>query len=219
MTSFLQRLFGKDNTCVPVRGPLGLHLNCGFTLDTLAFRLLDDELLVTLPGEEYTVAAISHIDLGGGSQIFRYYTSGDEFLQISTTGGMDTDDIEDIKLLVYAESYGINQEKHWRSVISPESIGTPTLSWEHRHWQRFFNREEPGNIEPVYMLEKVENEQNAKWDVHNFTMGYQRQVAEGTWEYLLLNGEESFNDQGEPEWVFSRALGVDIPLTSLNIIG
>jgi hypothetical protein len=50
-------------------------------------------------------------------------------------------------------------------------------------------------------------------------MGYQRQVTDDTWEYLLLNGEESFNEQGEPEWVFSRALGVDIPLTSINIIG
>lgn len=38
-------------------------------------------------------------------------------------------------------------------------------------------------------------------------------------EYLLLNGEESFNERGEPEWVFSRALGVDIPLTSLTVIG
>ncbi|MDR5971161.1 UNVERIFIED_CONTAM: YjfK family protein, partial [Escherichia coli] len=68
-------------------------------------------------------------------------------------------------------------------------------------------------------LEKVENQNHAKWEVHNFTMGYQRQVTEDTYEYLLLNGEESFNDLGEPEWLFSRALGVDIPLTSLHIIG
>ncbi|MEX8987308.1 DUF2491 family protein, partial [Salmonella enterica] len=58
-----------------------------------------------------------------------------------------------------------------------------------------------------------------KWDVHNFTMGFQRQVTDDAWEYLLLNGEESFNERGEPEWVFSRALGVDIPLTSLTVIG
>lgn len=219
MSNFLQRLFAKTDTAAPIRGPLGLHLHAGFTLNTLAFRLLEDVLLVELPGDEYTVAAASHIDLGGGSQIFRYYTSGDEFLQINTTGGTDTDDIEDIKLFVYAESYGISQEKHWRSAISPTAIGTPTLSWEQQRWKRFFNPEEPGNIEPVYMLEKVQNGQQAKWDVHNFTMGYQRQVTEDTWEYLLLNGEESFNDLGEPEWVFSRALGVDIPLTSLNIIG
>ncbi|OPX50356.1 hypothetical protein B5P53_17490 [Citrobacter portucalensis] len=198
MTSFIRRLFGKEAVVAPARGPLGLHLNAGFTLNTLAFRLLEESLLLELPGEEYTVAAASHIDLGGGSQIFRYYTSGEEFLQINSTGGSDIDDIDDIKFFVYAESYGISQKKHW---------------------QRFFNEEEPGNIEPVYMLEKVENHQHATWDVHNFTMGFQRQVTEDTWEYLLLNGEESFNEQGEPEWVFSRALGVDIPLTSLNVIG
>ena len=44
------------------------------------------------------------------------------------------------------------------------------------------------------MLEKVENQNHAKWEVHNFSMGYQRQVTGDTYEYLLLNGEESFND-------------------------
>lgn len=118
-----QRLFGKDNKPAIARGPLGLHLNSGFTLDTLAFRLLEDELLIALPGEEFTVAAVSHIDLGGGSQIFRYYTSGDEFLQINTTGGEDIDDIDDIKLFVYEESYGISKESHWREAINAKVMG------------------------------------------------------------------------------------------------
>lgn len=51
MSGFYQRLFGKDNKPAIARGPLGLHLNSGFTLDTLAFRLLEDELLIALPGE------------------------------------------------------------------------------------------------------------------------------------------------------------------------
>lgn len=219
MKHFFQGLLGNTKARVPVRGPFGLHLNAGFTLDTLAFRLLGESLLIDLPGDEYTVAAVSHIDLSGGSQIFRYYTSGDEFLQINTTGGRDVDDIDDIKLFVYEESYGINQEANWRSAISASAIGKPTLIWREQHWQRFFNSEEPGDIEPIYMLEQVENQQDAKWDVHNFTMGYQRQVNEDTYEYLLLNGEETFSEQGEPEWVFSRALGVDIPLTALSVIG
>lgn len=219
MAHFFQRLFTKKSTPTPVRGPLGLHLKAGFTLDTLAFRLLEDNLLIELPGEAYTIAATGQIDLGGGSRIYRYYTSGDEFLQINTTGGADVDDIDDIKLFVYVQSDGISQEKYWRSAISPASIGTPTFSWRQQRWQRFFNSGEPGNIAPVYMLEKVENQQHAVWEVHNFTMGYQRQVAEEMWEYLLLNGEESFNDRGESEWLFSYALGVDIPLTSLDIIG
>ncbi len=72
MSGFFQRLFGKDNKPAIARGPLGLHLKSGFTLDTLAFRVLEDELLSALPGEEFTVAAVSRIDLGGGSQIFRF---------------------------------------------------------------------------------------------------------------------------------------------------
>ncbi|EFB6065639.1 DUF2491 family protein [Escherichia coli] len=169
MSGFFQRLFGKDNKPAIARGPLGLHLNSGFTLDTLAFRLLEDELLIALPGEEFTVAAVSHIDLGGGSQIFRYYTSGDEFLQINTTGGEDIDDIDDIKLFVYEESYGISKESHWREAINAKAMGAMTLNWQEKRWQRFFNSEEPGNIEPVYMLEKVENQNHAKWEVHNFS--------------------------------------------------
>lgn len=67
MMQFFQRLLGKTSAPAPIRGPLGLHLNAGFTLDTLAFRLLESSLLVALPGEKYTVAAASRIDLGGGS--------------------------------------------------------------------------------------------------------------------------------------------------------
>lgn len=138
MMQFFQRLLGKTSAPAPIRGPLGLHLNAGFTLDTLAFRLLESSLLVALPGEKYTVAAASRIDLGGGSQIFRYYTSGDEFLQINTTGGTDVDDIDDIKLFVYEESFGINEERHWRSAIAPAAIGPMTLNWQKRRCQSQF---------------------------------------------------------------------------------
>lgn len=47
--AIFQRLLGKTSAPAPIRGPLGLHLNAGFTLDTLAFRLLESSLLVALP--------------------------------------------------------------------------------------------------------------------------------------------------------------------------
>ncbi len=133
---------------------------------------------MALPGEKYTVAAASRIDLGGGSQIFRYYTSGDEFLQINTTGGTDVDDIDDIKLFVYEESFGINEERHWRSAIAASGNRADDAQLARTALAALFNHEEPGNIEPVYMLEKVENQQAEKWDVHNFTMGFQRRVTD-----------------------------------------
>lgn len=80
MFGFFQCLFGKDNKLVIVCGLLGFYFNSGFMFDMLVFCLLEDELLIVLLGEEFMVAVVSYIDLGGGSQIFCYYILGDEFL-------------------------------------------------------------------------------------------------------------------------------------------
>ncbi|WP_312691051.1 DUF2491 family protein [Kosakonia sp.] len=219
MLSFLKNLLGRSESSAPRRGPLGLHLHAGFTIDTLLFRLCEEELLVTLPGEEYTIGACGSFDLGAGCMIHRYYTTGDEFLQISTSGGLETQNIDDIKLFVYEESAGVSSEKNWRDMLSAKAMGKPFLRWRDCEWQRVFNAEERGDIEPIYTLETVNNPAGASWEVHNFMMAYQRQVADDVYEYLLLNGEETFNAQNQPEWIYSRALGVDIPLTSLKVIG
>lgn len=167
MMQFFQRLLGKTSAPAPIRGPLGLHLNAGFTLDTLAFRLLESSLLVALPGEKYTVAAASRIDLGGGSQIFRYYTSGDEFLQINTTGGTDVDDIDDIKLFVYEESFGISEERHWRSAIAPAAIGPMTLNWQERRWQRFLTMKSRAilNLSTCWKRLKISRQRNGTFTI------------------------------------------------------
>lgn len=219
MLGLFKNLFGKPAQPGPARGPLGLHVNAGFTLDVMMFRLCADQLLVELPGEEYTIGACGTFDLGAGCTLYRYYTTGDEFLQISTSGGQGAENIDDIKLFVYEDSDGISGQKAWLERISAKSMGARRLQWADHCWQRVFNEEEAGNIEPIYTLEKVENPAGARWEIHNFMMAYQREAADGLYEYLLLNGEESFNDRNQPEWLFSRALGVDIPLTSLSVIG
>lgn len=38
------------------------------------------------------------------------------------------------------------------------------------------------------MLEKVENQQAEKWDVHNFTVGFQRQVTDDAWGIFIDRG-------------------------------
>lgn len=60
MMQFFQRLLGKTSAPAPIRGPLGLHLNAGFTLDTLAFRLLESSLLVALPVKIHRRGSESH---------------------------------------------------------------------------------------------------------------------------------------------------------------
>lgn len=217
MTGFFSRLFGNQAAPTLTRGPLGLHKQAGFTLDTLMFRLCEDQLQISIPGEMYTVSACGTFDLGAGSAIHRYYTSGDEFLQISTTGGQESENIDDIKLFVYQDSSGISSANAWQDTLS--SLGDRQIRWQNATWQRVFNAEEAGRIAAIHAIENVVNAEGECWDVHNFMMAYQRQVSEELFEYLLLTGEETFNDDDEPEWLFSRALGVDIPLTSIKVVG
>ena len=180
MRNLFFNLFNK--TPQPVkRGPLGLHQRAAFTLDTLTFRL-SARFLTQLPAEEYTIAASSVIEAGAGCRIYRYYTSGDEFLQINTTGGMERENIDDIKLFIYQDSFGITSEKQWQKEIGAALIGRPSLQWNERDWTRIFNETEEGNVEPVYLLEHVENNQNEKWDVHNFMMAYQREATADLYE-------------------------------------
>lgn len=214
-----RKIFSARGAESSENGPLGLHLHAGFTLDTLMFRLCESDLLIEFPGEHYTVAATGVIELGAGCVIYRYYTSGDEFLQVNTTGGIGPGNIEDIKLFIYEDSSGVFDTNTWKKCLSPEAIGRPECTALAKKWQRIFNAEEPGNVQPVYMPERVENHSGAKWEVHNFAMGYQRKVTGDLYEYLLLNGEETRGMNDEQEWIFSRALGVDVPLTSLTVIG
>ncbi|AUP77048.1 hypothetical protein CWS02_24080 [Enterobacter sp. EA-1] len=129
--------------------------------------------------------------------IHRYYTTGDEFLQISTSGGLETSNIDDIKLFVYEESAGVSGEKTLARDAERESHGQAIVALA-RLGQRVFNAEERGDIEPIYTLETVNNPAGARWEVHNFMMAYQREVTDGVFEYLLLNGEETFNEQNQP---------------------
>lgn len=222
MTSLLGRvrqlLQGEDAHDME-KGPLGLHLKAGFQLNTLDIRLAGDKFLIELPGDDYTVAATSHIYTGAGSDIYRYYTSGDEFLQINTTGGISDACIEDIKFFAYIESFNISSRDAWKNAISPSAMGLPVMSWGDKKWERVFNPLERHNVEPVCLLEEVENSEREKWEVNNFCMLYQRNIDETAFEYLLISGEETFNEQQEPEWLVSWSLGVDISRSGLQVVG
>ncbi|KFC84329.1 DUF2491 family protein [Buttiauxella agrestis] len=222
MTSLLNRLkgiFGSENQPEKEVGPLGLHLHAAFTLDILEYRLCEKQMLMELPGEEFLVAAQSTIELGAGCDIYRYYTSGDEFIQINTTGGFEHDNVSDIKLFVYDDSTGITDRLAWEKTISPNHIGLPNLTWRGKSWSRVFNNEEPGAAKPVYMLENVTNQQDETWPVHNFTMVYQRELDNSRYEYLMITGEETFDEQEQPEWLVSYALGIDLTFLQINVIG
>lgn len=222
MTSLFSRVrhfFHNDTNSACEKGPLGFHLHAGFEIDTVDFRLLGNNYLIEIPAEDYTIAATGIIDMGAGCNIYRYYTSGDEFLQINTTGGIDDLCIEDIKFFIYSESAGISTREAWHNSIDARAIGKPDLNWKGKTWRRVFNPLENREVEPIYLLENVENSDRETWELNNFCMLYQRNVNADCFEYLLISGEETFNEQQEPEWLISWSLGVDISRSGLQVIG
>ncbi|MFU2318682.1 DUF2491 family protein [Rahnella sp. PCH160] len=208
----------KDRTPHRPKGPLGLGISAAFQLNTLEYRLIENQLLNPVSESQFVIEAAGTIDLGAGCNLWRYYTSGDEFLQINTTGGMAEENIEDIKLFIYESSDGITSRKAWEKSISAGEIGQHKINYRDKKFYRAFNENEKGNIPAIYFLEQVTNSKGETWPLHNFSMLYQREVAQETFEYLLINGEETFDENQQPEWLISYALGVDVLVSQLHII-
>ncbi|QUJ06733.1 hypothetical protein KCP70_14180 [Salmonella enterica subsp. enterica] len=101
---------------------MGLHLNAGFTLDTLAFRLLESSLLVALPGEKCTVAAAKSHRFRRRSDFSLLHTLAMSFYKLTPLAARMLTTLM-TSTFVYEESFGINEERHWRSAIAPAAIG------------------------------------------------------------------------------------------------
>lgn len=214
--SFLKNLFGKKEQPVelPKKGLYGLHLGCAVELSSLDFRILGEELRLSFPGETQLVEAVSRTSLGAGSYMLRYYTSDDAIIQINYSGDESEQNVEDVLLFVYDKSRSIATEKEWETVISADFIGHTSHDYRERTYHRVFFDESEENVPPVAMTEQVENKAGETYAVDNFCMLYERGVNDDVSELLLINAEES----GENERLLSYALGVHLSPSQFKVI-
>ncbi|TCI02065.1 DUF2491 family protein [Corallincola luteus] len=216
--SFFKDLFGKkkqeEAPKQPEKGLFGLHLGCAVELSSLDFRVLGDELKMEFPGDTQLIEAISRTSLGAGSYMLRYYTSDDAFIQINYSGDETEHNVEDVLLFVYDKSNAIATKAEWEKVITADFIGTPTFQHSDREFQRVFFGDNDGNVPPVAMTEKVENKAGERYSVDNFCMLYERGINDDINELLLINAEES----GDNERMLSYALGVNLSPSQFRVI-
>ncbi|GAA5219099.1 DUF2491 family protein [Corallincola platygyrae] len=214
--SFFKNLFGKkeEPEKLPTKGLYGLHLGCAVELSSLDFRILGEELRLSFPGETQLVEAISRTSLGAGSYMLRYYTSDDAIIQINYSGDESEQNVEDVLLFVYDKSRSIATENEWNKVISADFIGSASQDYRERNYHRAFFDESEENVPPVAMTEQVENKAGEKYTVDNFCMLYEREINDDVSELLLINAEES----GENERLLSYALGVHLSPSQFNVI-
>lgn len=213
--NWLKSVFGNkpDESPQPAKGLFGLQLGCAVQLNSLDFRVLQDQLLVEFPGETQLIEAVGEIDLGAGSRIKRYYTSDDALLQVNYSGAEQEQNVEDMLLFVYDKSIDVAGEAEWKRWLSPATIGPKTYQYRDKTYQRIFFDESDGDVEPIAMSEQIENKAGESYSLDNFCMLFERSVTAGVSELLLVNAEES-----EEGYLVTISLGVHLTPLQFNVV-
>ncbi|MFK0570220.1 DUF2491 family protein [Endozoicomonas sp.] len=206
----------EDNVSLP--SPLNLRPGSAVELDLLPWRMIREQLGFSLPEGIQTIEAAGFVDLGAGASLSRFYTSDDGFLQISTSGGYETENIDDIKFFVFTQTHNIASQSGVSLWVSDNGlIGDKNFQLDEALYQRVWDDVVPGRIEPVSFTETVHSRDKsvAPYDVDHLVMLYQRPIAESERvEYLLASLE--FSSDEEATAVVS--LGFDLDLSSMSII-
>lgn len=207
----------KKEDSISLPSPLNLRLGSAVELDLLPFQMMREKLGFTLPEGLQTIEAAGFIDLGAGSALCRFYTSDDGFIQISTSGGYENQNIDDIKFFVFAQTHNIASQSGISLWVSENGlIGDKHFQLDETLYQRVWDEAISDRIEPVSFTETVHSrdESITPYDVDHLAMLYQRQVVGSErYEYLLTSLEFS----GEDEATAVVSLGFDLELSSMNI--
>lgn len=206
-----------ESKSVSLPSPLNLRLGSAVELDLLPFQMIREQLGFTLPEGIQTIEAAGFIDLGAGASLCRFYTSDDGFIQISTSGGYETQNIDDIKFFVFAQTHNIASESGVSLWVSDSGlIGDKRFELDETDYRRVWDEAVPGRIEPVNFTETVHSrdESVSAYDVDHLAMLYQRQICgSDRYEYLLTSLEFS----GEDEATAVVSLGFDLDISSMTI--
>lgn len=197
--------------------PLNLRLGSAVELDLLPLQMVREQLGFTPPERLQTIEAVGFVGLGAGASLCRFYTADDGFIQISTSGGYETQNIDDIKFFVFTQTHNIASQSGVSLWVGDAGlIGDKHFGLSDRDYQRVWDDVVPGRIEPVNFTETVHSrdESVATYDVDHLAMLYQRQISGSErYEYLLASLE--FSSEDEATAVVS--LGFDLDVSSMNI--
>ncbi|MGI9281057.1 MAG: DUF2491 family protein [Endozoicomonas sp.] len=213
---FSKKKADEDQPSLPA--PLNLRLGSAVELDLLPFQMIQQQLNLTLPAGVQTIEAVGIIDLGGGSSLYRFYTADDGFFQISTTGGFETQHINDIKLFVFEQTENLASQSGVNLWVGDSGkIGQPGFTLNTTQYERAWDSEVTGKIEPVRFTETVHSrdKSTATYDVDHLAMLYQRRLS-GSEHYEYLISSLEFTSDDEATAVMS--VGIDLEISSMSIM-
>lgn len=185
-----ERLFGKKkehDKKLDAPSILGLRLGGSFEVDSLLLRLAESELVTANIAPTQIIQAAGIADMGG-TQIFRFYTDDDAFIQVVAEGGSADHNVVDVKLFHFYDTQDVGSQRVWDQLLK-EQIGAPTYQVEGHEYQRVWTA--TGDYHnPVHMEETTYDEDGETSVTDQFTMLFERPLSDGSTESLFLSAEE-----------------------------
>lgn len=184
------KLFGKKPEDTKAKAPeiMGLYVGGSFELDPLKLKLLQPQLLIEGAAQHHLIQAVGEVNLDTGGKILRFYTDDDAFLQVILDGGISENHISDVKLWYFYETKTVGSEAQWQSLLK-NGISQPQYKLQGHSFTRVWDavgEESP----PVAMTEHTYEEDMDISETDQFVMLYERELADGEVETLLVSGEE-----------------------------
>ncbi len=195
---------------------IGLYLGGSFEIDPLHLRLIEPELLIEGAASQHMIQAVGEVRLDTGGKILRFYTDDDAFLQVVLDGGDGPEHITDVKLWYFYDTTTVGSEVQWKSLIESD-ISKPNYPLDEHLYQRVWNA--LGETSPpVAMTEKTWELDGDISETDQFVMLYERPIADGRFEALLVSAEEKIVNN-QPDRCLVRSSGFNLSPAELKING
>ena len=214
-----KKLFGKkDTNDIVDNSPsiMGLRLNGSFEIDGLLLKLLEPELIIQGSAKTHIIQAAGVVNLDG-TWVYRFYTDDDAFLQVISEGGQSEENVVDVKLFHFYDTQDISAQSVWDELLN-EQMGNATYELEGHEFQRVWTSASEYH-NPVHMNEKTYDEPDEFSQTDQFTMLFEREIAQGNTESLFLSAEEKLEESGNLGRCLVISTGITITPAQLTIHG
>jgi hypothetical protein len=194
---------------------MGLRLGGSFEIDSLLMRMIEDQLITKGAASTYIIKAVGVAELEG-TWMFRFYTDDDAFLQVISEGGKADENVVDVKLFHFYDTQDVPNQFVWDNLLN-KKIGTITYELEGQTYHRVWTSASDYH-NPVYIQEKTYDDEGETSTTDQFTMLFERAIADERTESLFLSAEETEGESGLSR-CFVLSTGITLTPSQLTIHG
>ena len=197
---------------------LGLALGGAFELDPLLLRILQPELLQPPAPRARRIAAVGRVELDADTELLRFYTEDDAYLQLVVDAPRSDSRVRDCKFWQFFDTRSVGSQKDWDELLHAR-ISQPTYALEGHSYVRVW-QDAGGESPAVAMTESTwtDGEAATATATDQFAMLYERVLPGERAEYLLVAGEETIKDH-RAERVLVLSTGFDVTVAEILVVG